>query len=290
MNNDAPLFSPIPGIKSIILGPPGTGKTFALRTLEQVKSIQARAIFTDPNYSSGLYPGMEYVYIQPTVGSWESLIDVANKTHTMSPDSLQKLDIERAKYTAFMDVLKQMADYRPISGKAYGNMSTWGTDVVLIIDNLTGLSRMVRGWTAGGKPNPTQPEWGSMMYLLEQFLTKLATSTWAHVILIAHIEQERDEVTGTMKNMMSTLGRKLAPKIPTDYNDVILARKEGASFFWDTINTATDIKSMHLPFSSNLSPNFKSILDTWEKRGGLFLSSAPDPSNFAEVLKNAPAH
>lgn len=280
-----PDFSPIPGAKSILLGPPGTGKTFALRTLEQVKGLKARAIFTDPNYSSGLYPGMEYTYVQPTVSNWKSLIEVANKTHTMTPDSLQKLDIERAKYTAFLTVLNMLNDYTSMQGNHHGNISTWGTDTVLILDNLTGLSRMVRGWTVGGKPNPTQPEWGSMMYLLEQLLTMIATTTWAHVILIAHIEQERDEVTGTMKNMMSTLGRKLAPKVPTDYNDVILARKEGASFFWDTANTATDLKSMHLPFASNLQPNFTQIFATWEKRGGLYLPGAP--ANFEEAMRHA---
>lgn len=277
-------FSPIPGIKAIIIGPPGTGKTYALRTLANITQVTPCAIFTDPNYSSGLTPNMEYTYIRPTVSSWDALMDVANKSHTMSMDSLQKLDVGRATYTSFMDVLKQMADFTPLSGRKLGNISTWGTDKVLIIDNLTGLSRMTRGWVAGGKPNPTQPEWGTMMHLLEQFLVTVATSTWAHVILIAHIEQERDEVSGIMKNMMSTLGRKLAPKIPADFNDVILARKEGASFYWDTANTATDLKSMHLPFQSNLAPDFRSLFGAWEKRGGLFLPGAPDPAKFQEAM------
>jgi hypothetical protein len=272
-----PPYSPIPGIKSIIIGPPGTGKTYALRTLEALQDhVQSLAIFTDPNYSSGLFPSMEYTYIRPTVGSIDDLKFVADKTHTLPMDTLQKIDIGRAKYTSFMDVLNQLADYHPMSGKPFGNFAKWGTDKCLIMDNLTGLSRMARGWTAGGKPNPTQPEWGSMMYLLEQLLTLLATGTWAHVILIAHIEQERDEISGAMKNMMATLGRKLAPKIPTDFNDVILARKEGDKFFWDTMNTNTDIKSMHLPFKDNLPPTFVSLFDSWQKRGGLFLPGSPD--------------
>ena len=289
MSNN-PQFSPIPGIKTILLGPPGTGKTYSLRTLENITQIQARAVFTDPNYSSGLFPSMEYVYVRPTVDSWESFLDVAEKSHTLPMDSLQKLDIGRTKYTAFRDIIQQMANYRPLSGKSYGNISTWGTDTVFIFDNLTGLSRCARGWTAGGKPNPTQPEWGTMMHLVETFLTMLATSTWAHVILIAHIEQERDEITGTMKNMLSTLGRKLAPKIPADFNDAILARKDGGNFYWDTINTATDIKSMHLPFSGTISPNFGQIFKTWEARGGLYLPGAPDPNNFAEALTHAQKH
>ncbi len=283
-----PDFSPIPGIKSIVFGPPGTGKTYSLRTLAPImkaKGLKVRALFTDPNYSSGLIEGMEYRYMQSNSLSWTDFRDIAEKAHTLPMDSLQKLDIGRAKHTGFMTAVTQLGEFKTVQGNNYGNISTWGTDICLVLDNLTGLSRMARGYVAGGKPNPTQPEWGSMMYLVEQLLILLSTTTWAHVILIAHVEKERDEISMTVKNMLSTLGQKLAPKIPCDWNDAILSRKEGANFFWDTAHTQTDIKSMHLPFKDSVPADWGQIFGAWEKRGGLYLPGAP--VNFEEAMKNA---
>jgi hypothetical protein len=52
--------------------------------------------------------------------------------------------------------------------------------------------------------------------------------------MISHIEREIDEVLGGSKVMASTLGRKLAPKLPRYFSDVILAEKTGAKFSWST--------------------------------------------------------
>lgn len=275
-------FSPIPGFKLMLIGPPGTGKSTALTSLAKIPGIKARAIFTDPNFSAGLFPGLEYKYLVPATSRWKDLIDVATKVNTMSMASLQNMDMGRLEYKQYLEILGACNNFVSVDGTQLGDATTWGTDTVLIFDGLSGISKAARMLTVGGKPNPTQPEWGAMMSLVENFLLTIATTTWCHVIVITHIEPEKDEVTGAVKNMISTLGRKLAPSIPKDYSDVVLAVKQGAAFTWDTAAISADLKATNLPIAAGQKPDFAPVFEKWKSRGGIISPVAPRPE---EIIK-----
>jgi hypothetical protein len=107
------------------------------------------------------------------------------------------------------------------------------------------------------------------MQLVENLFQKLCTDTRAHFILISHIERETDEVLGGSKIMAATLGRKLAPRLPRFFSDVVLSEKNGAKFSWSTAALGADLKARNLPLADGLPPTFGPIIDNWKKQGGI---------------------
>jgi hypothetical protein len=87
--------------------------------------------------------------------------------------------------------------------------------------------------------------------------------------LIAHVEREKDEVLGGIKLMVSTLGAKLAPKLPPMFSDCILTERSGTSWTWNTGSAQADVKTRNLPVSEKLAADFKPIIEKWQKRGGV---------------------
>lgn len=271
--NDAPiaqaLRSPLPGSRTLLMGPTGVGKTYAIRTLANA-GLETFVLFTEP--------GMETIsddsrirwrYIPPATSPWSDLIQSAKLINTMSNEALQKLTgISQSGFAQFIDILHQCNDFK-VGDRSYGDISRWSTGRALVLDGLTGLSKQSRQLAVGSKPIMTQPDWGVSMDNLEKFIDKLTQDLWCHFVLIAHVEPERDELTGAIKNMPSTLGRKLAPKLPVNFGDVVLAYREGDKFYWSTADARTDLKARLLPVNGKLNPDFVAIIEAWKKKGGL---------------------
>ena len=95
-----------------------------------------------------------------------------------------------------------------------------------------------------------------------------------HFVLLAHVERETDAVLGGVKIMVSTLGVKLAPKIPSMFSDVIYTVRQGDKWSWDTANSLADLKTRNLPIKSDLPPNFAPIVTKWYARA---TASLPAP-------------
>jgi hypothetical protein len=126
----------------------------------------------------------------------------------------------------------------------------------------------------GNKPVKSQADWGIAQDQIEKLLRQLTDGCRCHVVLLAHVEREVDQVFGGVKVTVSTLGRALAPKIPPMFSDVILSVREGTKFSWSTANAQADLKARNLPIADGLPPSFKPIIDKWISRGG---SLTPKP-------------
>jgi hypothetical protein len=87
-------------------------------------------------------------------------------------------------------------------------------------------------------------------------------------VLLSHVEREVDEVLGGVKLMVSTLGKKLPPKLAPMFSDAILTVRNVDKWYWDTASALADVKTRNLPISNKNNPDFRTILDKWEKRGG----------------------
>ena len=148
-------------------------------------------------------------------------------------------------------------------------MSSWGPDRALVVDTMTGLSKMAMDLVIGGKPTASPGDWGVAMKNLEQAIGTLTNGTRCWFILTAHLERERDEVTGAVKLMPSTLGQKLSPKIPRNFSDVILCKQEQGRWFWETASTSQiDLKARNLPVASGMKPSFVALVENWKRKGG----------------------
>lgn len=256
----------------MLMGGPTSGKTTALRTLSKL-GVEVHIIATEyPDVlldTSCEGPGaIHWKYVEPGKANWSTLEENARLINTLSNDALQKTPgINKHAYKQFFDVLSACKNFTcERCGKVSGDAATWGLDKALVIDSLSGLSIIARDLAVGAKPIITQPDWGVMMQNLESFLNACVTGTKCWFILTAHIERELDEAVGSTKLMASTLGRKLAPKLPRFFSDVIYCRREGQKWLWDTSAVDVDVKFRNLPMKSDNPPDFKLIHDAWKAR------------------------
>jgi hypothetical protein len=112
------------------------------------------------------------------------------------------------------------------------------------------------------------PDWMVSQNNLAGFINKLCADLDCHFVLTGHIEREKDEVDGSIKLMASTLGQKLAPKLPRYFDEVILAKHIGDDFLWSTSESNTDLKARMLPIANKLPPSFVPLIEAWKEAGG----------------------
>lgn len=262
----------IPGIKVMLVGSTGTGKTTAIRTLLDA-GLEVFVLFTEP--------GMEVLgdiksdklhwhYVPTSSPDWEFMIDSAKKINTMSFEALTKMgDVNKRQYTEFIDLLQTFSNFKDDrDGKEYGAVDSWDTSRALVVDSLSGLNIMSMNLVTGSKPVKSMADWGVAIDNLDRLITRLTTACKCHFVLTAHLERETDEVTGGTTLMASTLGRKLAPRLPRFFSDVIHCKREGDKFFWSTASMNVDLKARNLPIADNLQPSFIPLLAKWKLQGG----------------------
>lgn len=263
----ASLPSSVPGFNVMLCGTTGTGKTHSIRTLVEA-GIETFVLFTEPGMEvlADLPPEkLHWHYVAPAAPDFADMISSAQKINTMSFEALTKLpDINKRNYTEFIDVLTTLSNFKcDRTGQSYGSVDSWGPDRAIVVDSLTGLSIMAMNLVAGSKPVKSMADWGVAIDNLERLITKLCVDTKCHFILLAHLERETDEVTGGTSLMASTLGRKLAPKLPRFFSDVVQSKRNVDKFVWSTAASNVDLKARNLPISDNLPPSFAPILSKW---------------------------
>lgn len=271
--------SSLPGVNVCIMGPTGTGKTHSIGTLVD-EGVEVFFFAFEAGVES-LYgywtdrgkevpANLRTITIEKPTASWSDMAKSVNQINTLAYDSLKKIsDPNRRKYNQFEKFLSTFNNVIDNEGTEYGCIDDWGPSRAIVIDGLTGLSNAALTAVVGGKADRDQKDWGLAQNILEVFLRKICDECQCHFILLAHVEREVDEVLGGVKIMVSTLGKKLPPKLPPMFSDTILAVREGDKWLWDTASAKADVKTRNLPISSNNPQTFKTILDKWKSRGGV---------------------
>lgn len=260
----------LPGVNVLLVGASGTGKTHSIRTLVDA-GLEVFVVFTEPGMevlADVPSDKLHWHYIAPSTPAWADMIDSANKINKMPFKSLAELgDINKSKYTEFLDLLNCLSNFvDERTGKAFGPVDSWGPERALVVDSLSGLNIMAMNLVTGSKPVKSMADWGVAIDNLERLLTKLCADTKCHFVLTAHLERETDETTGGTTLMAATLGRKLAPKIPRFFSDVVHVRRAADKFFWSTATLNVDSKARNLSISETLAPSFIPIIESWRKR------------------------
>lgn len=278
----------LPGTNTLLEGPSGTGKTHSIGTMVDYGKDLGLEVFVLA-LESGLESLLGYWTDRgaevPTNLHWHkldmadgasafgALLAKADDIGRMTETSLFKVeDMARAQRNHFSKLIRQLMNFTcQRDGKQYGDVSHWGPNRALVIDGLTGLGVAAWSMVIGNKPTKSPGEWLRAQDNLEGLIRNLCDNSRCHFTLIAHVEREKDELTGGTKIMTSTLGNKLAPKLPPMFSDVILAQRLGTKFMWSTANEQVDLKTRNLPIRADLPPDFLQILQKWQSRGGAFL-------------------
>jgi len=256
----------------MLLGASGSGKTYSIRTLLDA-GLEVFVLFTEPGMEvlADTDPTrLHWHYVPPASPDFEAMIDSATKINRMSLKMLSEMsDINKSKYTEFIQILTSLSNFTcDRTGQSYGSVDSWGPNRVLVVDSLTGLSIAAMNLVTGSKPVKSMADWGMSMDNLERLITKLCVDTKCHFVMIAHLERETDEVTGGTTLMASTLGKKLAPKLPRFFSEVIHVKHSDGKFVWSTSTSNVDTKTRKLELSAILPPSFKPIIAAWEKDNG----------------------
>lgn len=277
----------IPGSKTLLSGGTGSGKTHSLRTLIDA-GIQPFILFTEPGMRTvsdiTCEQGLHYKYVPPARPSWNDMLENARKINTLSFKALTQMqDMNKQKYAQFLEVITTMNDFVcDRCGQHFGDVGTWQTDRALCLDSLSGVNIMAMDMVVGAKPVKAPGDWGVAMDNLERFINGLTTNTQCHFVMIAHLEREKDEVTGGIQLMASTLGQKLAPKIPRFFDDVVQCLNREGEFSWATAGINVDLKWRNLPGGKDLPPSFVPLIDSWKSAGGIII-----PTEGPEEASNA---
>lgn len=273
---------------AILLGDVGAGKTDSLLTYIDA-GLDLFVLVTEPTGVDTLLDAarrrtaaaartgrpcdylskLHYHLVKPGGLRMDTLIDQVKSVAVRDCSELQKIDaglLRKRDFPQYIEMLQSIADFHcDRTGERFGDVTTWGDTRVFCIDSLTGLSHAVMKQVAGTRPTMTQPEYGVAQNLIQELTTVLCGLN-CFFALTAHMEFEYDELAQRSSRMVSTIGRKLAPKIPVLFSECILAsRKEGKFFFaTDVPGVATKWRAM--PQGANLPPTFKPLVDAYNKR------------------------
>lgn len=278
--------SPIPGMRVVVEGAYGAGKTTALRPLltlhEQRGWPQPLELFVldlDPN-TAGVFVGTDARICTVRTGAkFDALENLFKKVETgASNETIQTTAFGLSGTRMLSGFLSHFTDFRDNSGKSWGNVGDWGTNRVLVIDGLTGLSKLIAEGNLGLKPAWTQPDYQRVMNCIASFLDYVTQNLWCHLFLVAHVEYEQDDLE-RRKISPSTVGRKLSSKIGRGFTDIVLASNAEGKFTWTSTHSQADLAARHLPLGEKLPANACTLFTTprtsaegpcgWLARGGI---------------------
>jgi hypothetical protein len=269
---------------TILCGETGTGKTSALATLARagietfLLSTEAGGVESFIDACTRLKVDMNLVHwnaATPKAAGWDGLEDMIKKISHMDQQGLaSQTNMGKANHEqAALNFLGQMKDFEcQRTGQLFGDITRWGPDRAFCIDSLTGWSAIAWGCTVGHKPTASPGEWGIGQNFIYFMLKKIIADRNCFFVLTSHLEKENDELTGVKKITVSTLGAKLAPKIPVEFSEVVMTKKTVdqktglPKFSWSTLENNAALKNRALPISSNLDADFKPIVEAYQRR------------------------
>lgn len=276
---EAPDAYQLPGINVLLIGDGGTGKTHSIRTLVEA-GLEVFVIFTEPGMevlADVPADRLHWKYVKPASPSFSDMIDSADKINRMTMKMLSDLPgIHKEKYTNYIDILRACDNFIcDRTGECFGSVEHWGNDRAIVLDSLSGASIAAINLGTGSKPVKSQADWGIAMDNLERLIIKLCVDTEATFVLTAHQEREVDEVLGGTTITVSTLGRKLAPKVPRFFSDVINTKRTLDKFSWSTATNNMALKARNLKWAESLPPSFVPLVSNWRRAHGLAAPALP---------------
>jgi len=267
----------LPGTNVLLMGPSGTGKTFAIGTLVDTGvEVFYLALESGMESLTGYWTdrglpipkNLHWHKVAAPAADFSQMILNAKNINMLGLDALAKMsDPNKSKHNQFVSLLEALNNFPDDrTGETYGPVNLWDQSRVLVIDGATGISQCAMALVVGGKAVRNQSDWGIAQDQVEKIVRMLCDNCPCHFVLLAHVEREVDAVLGGVKLMVSTLGKALAPKFPAMFSDVILTERQGDKWSWNTASMMADLKTRNLPIAADIKPSFAQIMEKWLSR------------------------
>lgn len=267
---------------TLIMGESGAGKTSAIATYLEA-DIETFVVCTEPGGAESLVDWtkkkgynlnkLHWTTCAPVVQGIDALKALVTEISSKDFETISKnkagigKDQTRASAMKMLSMMQNF--YCERTRKFFGDYTTWGDDTAFCFDSLSGVSSIAWALTVGYKPTAHMGEWNIAMNFIDSLLTKLISDRKCFFTMTAHVEKEMNEITGVNQLMVSTLGRKLAPKIPRFFSEVVYAKRgvgvEG-KFTWSTTDATIALKNRALPIKADLIPSFVPIVNAYRER------------------------
>lgn len=270
------------GPNILLNGESGVGKTFALGTFIdwcQKNGIEPfyfdieRSLETLLGYwrDKGVEIPSCLHWHQTTVApvTLAQMLTAAKDTGDLSYEMLTKRkDPNRGANNSFWKILAAMSNFKDDrTKKEFGPVDKFGVDKAFILDSFTELSNAAAKMQIGSASTMAPPDYGVAQNHLMNFLRLCTQGMSCTFVMTAHPSRDKDEVTGTVRTSIKTVGTAIQPEIPPLFSDVIYAVREGNKFSWDTAAYGVVTKTRYLGYKAGISPDFGQIMDLWRKRG-----------------------
>lgn len=236
----APLTSRTPPIKLLLIGDSGAGKTGALCSLAAA-GYNLRILDVDKgtdiiaNYLTD--PSSPYIKQNPAAAANVEVVQVSDPMKNLNGKLVP------AKATGWQKATKLLMSWEDGDVKL-GPVSSWGPKDILVIDSLSGLSRlalnfhlMMNGALATVRTqNESRRDMGSAQNYIRDLLELLYDDNiTCNIIMICHIttvteaggapKVEEGKFEGIPTGYPSAIGRALSPHIPRWFNNMLVAHR-----------------------------------------------------------------
>jgi archaellum biogenesis ATPase FlaH len=278
----AKLEKGLAGPNILVNGESGVGKTYSLGTLvDWCQRNGYEAFYLDIENSLETLLGywrdrnlpvpecLHWHQLKSSPVSLTQMLSAAKDTGDLSYEMLtKKMDFNRGSNNHFWTILSTMADFKDDrTGKSFGPVDKFTVKQVFMLDSFTELSNAAAKMVIGSKPTMAPPEYGVAQNHLMNFVRLCTQGIPCTFVMTAHPTRDKDEVTGTVRTSIKTVGTAIQPEIPPLFSDMIYAVREGSKFTWDTAAYGVVTKTRYLGYRAGITQDFGQIMDLWLKRG-----------------------
>jgi len=283
---------PVRNTKILYLGHTGAGKTGSLCSLSaagyivRILDLDAGTELIDDYMMN---PKSIYLHAKPGLWTTEQAASAAERISYVTITEGHRILGTRAvpKGDSWAKIQNQLNNWKDGS-EVYGNIATWDSDVVLVIDGLSRLcesamnfqlslnQRLVTGPQVG---NSGANDYTQAYKLILEFLDLLkSTDIKCNIIMICHIaflDAPENAATGAtrnskdreMKGFPQTVGRMISPKIGQYFNHSLMAKSIGRQHIITTnTDDGVDLKNVaplrvreSYPLATGLAEYFRDI-------------------------------
>jgi hypothetical protein len=250
----------LPGLKVLLMGASGSGKTFSIGTLVD-SGIRV--------YYLGLEQNLSWHIMPQKKGGMKQIQKLFKDAGNLSFQALCKMqDNDRGKTNPLLAIVERIMNFEDQrTGKNYGDLSEKGPESALVIDGMSGFAQAAMDMVVGKTLTKSMPDYGLAQTSFIAFLDEFVS--WPiHVIMISQLMREQDEIQGGLRLFPDThiLGKALTGTLNPKFSDVILTERKGTKFSWNTASAQADTKTRNLELKESLDPSFNSMITRWKNR------------------------